>query len=228
MIYSSPGAQSTPGLRCPRCGSRDPTTLSWDSLAMQHWFWNPGLALPELLLGISVPAEIHFCRDCQRQHPRDSFLYCPHCATSHHGPIWGGVHALGHWGGLRCPDCGESIPAIRNLLTRLVLLVTFPLWWLPTRLTARWWRRFEQQRALSHREQARRLMEANPSDPHRVIATRARWIVTLLVMAIVAFVALFTRVDPMLFIASEIAVVISGSIYNRWGKASRSGQSPSC
>lgn len=208
---------STSGLRCPSCHAAVPTTWSSDHMGMQHWFWNPAMAVPELLLGMSLPAEIHLCGRCKLQFQYSSYLYCPQCDTSHHGLIWGGWHALGHWGGLHCPECGGAIPRLQNFLTSLLLLVTFPLWWLPTWVVRPWWGRFEQQRARRAREHTLLQMQIRTHHPHQVVASRVQWTLTLVVMLAAAIISVVTKADPLALVASEVAILASGGIYARWG-----------
>lgn len=92
-----------------------------------HWVINPGLAFNELVLGQRVPAVTLIERDPSRPLIQRQWIPCPHCGELNHGLLYKNV-MLGAHAGLVCASCGEKIPTLKNALTWLVLMATWPVW----------------------------------------------------------------------------------------------------
>jgi hypothetical protein len=93
-----------------------------------HWVINPGLAFNELVLGQRLPAFSLIERDRQKAlKDRESIVPCPSCGAMNDGALYGET-ALGNYAGLSCVECGAKIPALKNVFTWLILMVTWPLW----------------------------------------------------------------------------------------------------
>jgi|SRR5439155_8137659 len=116
---------------CPRCGGRDYSVWVLPHPLLLHWILNPGLAFNELVLGQRIPDMVFFCETCTGPWAKRDYVYCPNCRAFHDGMIWSVGCAFGNWLGLVCPDCGQPIPSLRNLTSKVLLMITFPLWWLP-------------------------------------------------------------------------------------------------
>jgi ABC-type dipeptide/oligopeptide/nickel transport system permease component len=72
----------------------------------------------------------------------------------HASRIWSGKNAFGNWLGWVCPSCRAEIPCLWNLTSRVLLLLTAPIWWLPIKsnkdkLIARQFRRLTQAQTAS-------------------------------------------------------------------------------
>jgi hypothetical protein len=81
------------------------------------WLVNPGLAINELLLGQRIPKDMVACRSCHNYWARRTFVHCPWCGTYSEFAIWSGGHGFGHWLGIVCPECGQRVPTLDNLIT---------------------------------------------------------------------------------------------------------------
>src|SRR5262249_22824105 len=114
---------------CPRCGGQDYDVWILPHPLLLHRILNPGLAFNEVVLGQRVPAMLFFCRECPVPLTDRQYVFCPGCRAFHGGVIWSRACGFANWLGLVCPDCGEPIPSLWNLTSRLVLHVTLPLWW---------------------------------------------------------------------------------------------------
>jgi hypothetical protein len=104
---------------------------TWKHFLSLHWIINPGLAVNELIMGQRVPALILLERTSKRKSLSEiSFVPCPHCNTIHAAMKWSPQNntAFGNWFGLYCDHCGGIIPCLRNLTSRLILLLTYPFW----------------------------------------------------------------------------------------------------
>ncbi len=114
---------------------------TWKHGVSLHWMINPGLVVNDLLLGQRV-AKV-FLEDKESDRPRFERYYipCPHCEEIHDGRIWSvqaGV-AFKNWFGLYCPNCGDVIPCLRNLLSTVILILLFPvLYFVKDKLKADW------------------------------------------------------------------------------------------
>ena len=103
------------------------TVWTWKHPLMLHWILNPGLAINELVLGQRVPAVTLLDRTSSRPLVERQYVPCPTCGAHNHGLVYAKV-AMGNYAGLVCAECGAPIPMMKNALTWLILLVTWPLW----------------------------------------------------------------------------------------------------
>ena len=99
-----------------------------------HWILNPGLVVNELILGQRIPKLTFVCKSCQLPYAERNLVPCPSCNTLHDSRAWLGRNGFGNWLGLICPSCSARIPCLWNLTSIAVLLVLFPVWYLPYRL----------------------------------------------------------------------------------------------
>ena len=111
-----------------------------------HWVLNPGLAFNELLLGQRIPKVMLIDRTSDQPLILRTYVPCPHCGTLHSGLLWGKGNAFGHWYGYLCPTCDKIIPCLRNWTSLLILIVTYPLWILPSLLLKHRWLSYERVR----------------------------------------------------------------------------------
>jgi hypothetical protein len=131
---------------CPKCHGANVTTLSPRHPLVWHWLINPGLAVNELLLGQRLPRVSHYCRDCRLPLVDRSWVGCPHCGEIHSGRLWQGATGFGHWFGVVCPSCGDVIPSLWNFTSRIILVITSPVWYFPARWLRSRYLRFEVDR----------------------------------------------------------------------------------
>jgi len=114
---------------------------TWKNWMVLHYILNPGLAFNELILGQRIPKVSLEDKTSDKPFLERSYVPCPHCETLHDGRTWSTQNgtAFKNWFGLYCPNCGEIIPCLMNLTTRLVLTITFPVWgWFKNSLKQRW------------------------------------------------------------------------------------------
>jgi hypothetical protein len=100
---------------------------TWKHPFLLHWILNPGLAINELVLGQRMPAVTLLDRTSSRPLVERQYVPCPTCGAHNHGMVYAKV-AMGNYAGLVCAECGAPIPMLKNALTWLILLVTWPLW----------------------------------------------------------------------------------------------------
>ena len=131
---------------CPKCGGQDFKRWDWKHPLVIHWLLNPALCVNELLFGHRIPNVMLICRKCNESLADRSYIPCPKCGVLHLGRLWGKKFAFGHWFGYICPTCGEVIPCFWNIWSLLILIVTFPLWYLPVRKARPYWLQYERQR----------------------------------------------------------------------------------
>ena len=113
----------------------------WKSPWIIHWMINPGVAVVELLGGITIPKVMLIEREGDKPLYYRSWIPCPHCRTLHSGLKWSQQNktAFKNWFGFYCDHCGKIIPVQRNLVTLLFLVVTYPLWgWFRKSLKQHW------------------------------------------------------------------------------------------
>lgn len=102
--------------------------LKLPNLWLAHWVLNPGIAFNELFLGQRLPAFSLLERGSQKAlKDRESIVPCPSCGAMNDGALYGET-ALGNYAGLACVECGAKIPALKNVFTWLILMVTWPIW----------------------------------------------------------------------------------------------------
>lgn len=103
---------------------------TWKNWMMLHWILNPGLAINELIFGQRVPKISLEDKRIEKPRIERSFVPCPHCNTLHDARTWSTENGTGfkNWFGLYCSNCGGIIPCLRNGLSFIILVVTFPIW----------------------------------------------------------------------------------------------------
>jgi hypothetical protein len=120
-------------ISCPKCGSRPMRRFELPNWQLVHWVLNPGLAFNELILGQRLPRLTLICDACDDPLAYRQYIPCPNCGVLHNVQSWGKRHAFGNWLGLPCPSCHRRIPCLWNATSILLLLVLFPIWYLPYR-----------------------------------------------------------------------------------------------
>lgn len=131
-----------PGLvefECPKCKGHlcEIWGLDGSNLGIRLMYWhailNPGIAFNELVLGQRSPQRVYVCKSCDLPMVDRGYVHCSECGTFHNGRIWSHKNAFGNWIGLACPSCSALIPCMWNLTSRLLLLVSAPVWWFPVK-----------------------------------------------------------------------------------------------
>lgn len=143
----------TDDFRCPCCGEGISTVMALPDFGMVHWILNPSLAINELVLGQCVAARVYLCESCPGPKQERAYVRCQSCGRYHSGMIWSGRLAFKNWIGHVCPDCGGSIPRLRNVFSALILAATAPLWGLPYLACRDRWRAWQQERTRAWRDQ---------------------------------------------------------------------------
>lgn len=110
------------------------------------WILNPFAIIAELILGHRLPKVILIDEESDAPFAERTYVPCPHCETLNDGRIWAKANALGHWFGIICPNCHQIIPCLWSLCSYAILAVTYPLWYLPTRLFRDRWIEKEKAR----------------------------------------------------------------------------------
>ncbi|WP_439635012.1 hypothetical protein [Oceanicaulis sp.] len=100
---------------------------TWKHPLILHWVLNPGLAINELVLGQRIPRLTLI--DTQSEAPLvdRQYIPCPHCQALNPAVVYKNAR-FGNYAGLVCPECGEEIPTVKNALTWLLLMISWPLW----------------------------------------------------------------------------------------------------
>ncbi|GAB5527781.1 MAG: hypothetical protein Roseis2KO_56530 [Roseivirga sp.] len=114
---------------------------NWRKLMFFHWLINPGVVVSELIMGQRVPKVILIDKQSDKPFMERSYVPCPHCKTLHNNATWShkNNNVLGNWFGLYCYSCGEVIPCLLNICSRVILVVTYPLWfWRKEVARAKW------------------------------------------------------------------------------------------
>ncbi|MDF1698231.1 MAG: hypothetical protein P1U56_20450 [Saprospiraceae bacterium] len=103
---------------------------TWKNWMMIHWIINPGLAINELILGQRIPKLFLEDRGSNKPRIERSFVPCPHCEMLHDSRTWSLKNgtAFKNWFGLYCTNCNGIIPCLRNSLSLLIIVITFPFW----------------------------------------------------------------------------------------------------
>ncbi len=113
-----------------------------------HLMINPGVAVLELLLGMRSPILTIVDKTMKTDLMQRSFIPCPHCKTIHDARLWSVEHktVYKNWFGLYCIACGKIIPCIMNVFTFLILVLTFPFWFLFKQSLKNRWLAVQKQR----------------------------------------------------------------------------------
>jgi hypothetical protein len=104
--------------------------LDWKSPLILHWIINPDLVINELILGQTIPKVMLIEREGLKPYFQRSIVPCPHCGTLHRGIKWSAQNktTFKNWFGYYCDNCKEIIPVQRNLLSLIILFITYPIW----------------------------------------------------------------------------------------------------
>ena len=119
---------------------------TWKSPVMLHWVINPGCAVGDLI-GLRQPKVMLIERNSSNPLPERTFIPCPHCQTLHSGLKWSKQNktVYKNWFGLYCDNCEKIIPCMTNLISYVILGLTFPIWiWFKDKWKAKW---IEEQKA---------------------------------------------------------------------------------
>jgi hypothetical protein len=100
---------------------------TWKNPVILHWILNPGLAVNELVLGQRMPATTLIDKASPEPLGERQYIPCPTCKTLNNGVIYEAA-SFGNYAGLVCAECGGVIPTLKNALSWLILMVTWPLW----------------------------------------------------------------------------------------------------
>ena len=115
------------------------TAWTWKHWTMIHWILNPGLVINELILGQRVPKVLLFDKTSDKPLMKRQFVLCPHCGQMNSGTLWTKKNGFKNWFGYYCPNCGNTIPCLRNLTSLIVIILTFPIWiWFVKRWKKNW------------------------------------------------------------------------------------------
>jgi hypothetical protein len=103
---------------------------TWKNPMMLHWILNPGLAINELILGQRIPKVTLIDKDSTKTLAERTIIPCLHCGTMHSGLKWTPQNntAFRNWFGLYCDNCEKVIPCLTNLMSFILLGLTFPIW----------------------------------------------------------------------------------------------------
>ena len=110
---------------------------TWKSPVVFHSIINP-FYVPTDLLGVGLPRVMLIERNSSVE---NALIPCPHCRTLHSRLKWS-IHnemAYNNWFGLYCDNCEKIIPCFKNLISYILLGVTFPIWfWFKDKWKAKW------------------------------------------------------------------------------------------
>jgi len=113
---------------------------TWKSPIILHWIINPGCAAADLV-GLRQPKVMLIERNSSKSLSERALIPCPHCQTLHSGLKWSRQNKTNskNWFGLYCDNCGKIIPCLSNLITYIILGLTFPIWfWFKDRWKEKW------------------------------------------------------------------------------------------
>lgn len=114
---------------------------TWKHGLMLHWILNPGLFINELIFGQRVPKVSLLDTSVDKPRIERTYVPCPHCDTIHDGRTWSTTNGtvFQNWFGLYCHSCGGIIPCLTNVVSFLLLAVSFPIWgWFKENLKEQW------------------------------------------------------------------------------------------
>lgn len=92
-----------------------------------HWIINPGLAFNELILGQRVPKLTLIEKAPGKALADRQIIPCPHCGAMNDARLYSAA-PFGNYTGLACVECGSKIPSLKNAITWIVTIATWPLW----------------------------------------------------------------------------------------------------
>ncbi|WP_421859314.1 hypothetical protein [Oceanicaulis sp.] len=100
---------------------------TWKHPLILHWRLNPGLVINELVLGQRIPRLTLIDTQSEAPLAERQYIPCPHCQAMNPASVYSKA-PMGNYAGLVCLDCGGEIPTVKNVLTWLVLMISWPLW----------------------------------------------------------------------------------------------------
>lgn len=95
--------------------------------ALVHWVLNPGLAINELVLGQRL-VQVSLIDHTSPAPLVDRTYYpCDTCGAQNAAGLYE-RRRIGNHAGLVCAACGDKLPTLKNALSWVVLMITWPLW----------------------------------------------------------------------------------------------------
>jgi predicted RNA-binding Zn-ribbon protein involved in translation (DUF1610 family) len=106
------------------------TIKNWKSLDQLFWIINPLFALNEILSGEVRPKVTLIEKNSSKPYAERVLIPCPECGTLHNRFKWSKENSLKYenWFGYYCDNCGDIIKPQRNLFTKILMTLTFPVW----------------------------------------------------------------------------------------------------
>lgn len=99
------------------------------NILLVHWVINPGLAINELVFGQRIPKKTYIEQDTKvKSFLERQYLYCENCQKLTNARVYkdaGLQFRLYH--GIPCMRCEKEIPAIKNILSFVVILILRPI-----------------------------------------------------------------------------------------------------
>lgn len=114
---------------------------NWRTFSFFHWIVNPGIVINELLFGQRIPKVMLIEKQSDKPLMERTHVPCSHCETLHDGVVWShkNKNVFRNWFGLYCPTCGKIIPCLLNVFSRIIIAITYPLWfWRKEALKKKW------------------------------------------------------------------------------------------
>lgn len=123
-------------------------TLTWKDPVILFSSLLPLMPLIELVLGAVSPKTRVFTAHSQVSGEFHSSLQCPQCGERHDYLKWYARNAtvFGNWFGYYCNRCTSIIPCERTLISRAILLLTYPVRAPFVKPAERLWLRWQQRR----------------------------------------------------------------------------------
>lgn len=123
----------------------DPTweKMQWYHILSIWYFINPLKGLSELLFGSRIAKTLYITKEYNKKMnwSRKRMVVCNHCETAHNETTWSHFNdtKFFNWHGLYCPSCHEIIPVRKNLITHIVHILFFPVYyWINKRYKSQW------------------------------------------------------------------------------------------
>jgi hypothetical protein len=105
--------------------------MPWYHPFSLNHFLNPLVTIQDLFYGIRMPKSIYFTGKYNKKAgwSKEKMVNCEKCNTFHNDLTWSYHNdtKMFNWFGLYCPNCGELIPARRNLFSLIILAILFPI-----------------------------------------------------------------------------------------------------
>ena len=116
--------------RCPICSSKLRSINNED----RSWYLIPIVTLLEIFIGVRQYKETMICDNCDDEELNRLYTVCAGCGSVYSQGLWFGVNSFFHWEGKPCPACGKDMCDEYVSLSKVVLFILSPLWWLPWKL----------------------------------------------------------------------------------------------